>query len=89
MIPILQASDGVLLELLRQHGFDQIMVNVNIMKLKAISATGSGLGVAYSFEGRIIDGALVGEAIGSAGMRRIGLLAFFDDTCGAVRRCFD
>ena len=41
-----------------------------------------GVQIAYSFEGRIVDGVLVGEAIGSAGgMRRIqDFSPFFDDT---------
>ena len=41
-----------------------------------------GVQIAYSFEGRITDGELIGEAIGSAGgMRRIqDFQPFFDDT---------
>jgi mannose-1-phosphate guanylyltransferase len=41
-----------------------------------------GVQIAYSFEGRIVDGTLVGEAVGSAGgMRKIqDFYPFFDDT---------
>ncbi|MEB3336265.1 MAG: NDP-sugar synthase, partial [Leptolyngbyaceae bacterium] len=41
-----------------------------------------GVQIGYSFEGRIVDGELVGEALGSAGgMRRIqDFSPFFDDT---------
>ncbi len=87
MIPILQKPVmEFLLELLRQHGFDQIMVNVSHLanEIENYFRDGQRFGVeiAYSFEGRIVDGALVGEAIGSAGgMRRIqDFSPFFDDT---------
>ena len=87
MIPILQKPVmEFLLELLRQHGFDQIMVNVSHLadEIESYFRDGQRFGVqiGYSFEGRIVDGALVGEAIGSAGgMRRIqDFLPFFDDT---------
>jgi mannose-1-phosphate guanylyltransferase len=87
MIPILQKPVmEFLLELLRQHGFDQIMVNVSHLaeEIENYFRDGQRFGVqiAYSFEGRIVDGTLVGEAIGSAGgMRRIqDFSPFFDDT---------
>lgn len=87
MIPILQKPVmEFLLELLRQHGFDQVMVNVSHLahEIENYFRDGQRFGVqiAYSFEGRIVDGALVGEAIGSAGgMRRIqDFSPFFDDT---------
>ncbi|MBO3461760.1 NDP-sugar synthase [Aetokthonos hydrillicola Thurmond2011] len=87
MMPILQKPVmEFLLELLRQHGFDQIMVNVSHLaeEIESYFRDGQRFGVqiAYSFEGRIVEGTLVGEAIGSAGgMRRIqDFLPFFDDT---------
>ncbi len=87
MIPILQKPVmEFLLELLRQHGFDQIMVNVSHLaeEIESYFRDGQRFGVqiAYSFEGSIIDGRLVGEAIGSAGgLRRIqDFNPFFDDT---------
>ncbi|MUL38585.1 nucleotidyltransferase family protein [Gloeocapsopsis dulcis] len=87
MIPILQKPVmEFLLELLRQHGFDKIMVNVSHLagEIESYFRDGQHFGVqiAYSFEGRIEDGELVGEAIGSAGgMRRIqDFSPFFDDT---------
>ncbi|MBE9076023.1 NDP-sugar synthase [Romeria aff. gracilis LEGE 07310] len=87
MIPILQKPVmEFLLELLRHHGFDQIMVNVSHLanEIEGYFRDGQRFGVelAYSFEGRIIDGELVGEAIGSAGgMRKIqDFSPFFDDT---------
>jgi mannose-1-phosphate guanylyltransferase len=88
MIPILQKPVmEFLIELLRQHGFDQIMVNVSHLaeEIENYFRDGQRFGVqiAYSFEGRIDDeGKLVGEAIGSAGgMRRIqDFSPFFDDT---------
>lgn len=87
MIPILQKPVmEFLLELLRQHGFDQIMVNVSHLadEIESYFRDGQRFGVqiAYSFEGRIVDGTLVGEAIGSAGgMRKIqDFYPFFDDT---------
>ncbi|BAY62218.1 nucleotidyl transferase [Calothrix brevissima NIES-22] len=87
MIPILQKPVmEFLLELLRQHGFDQIMVNVSHLaaEIENYFRDGQRFGVqiAYSFEGQIVEGELMGEAIGSAGgMRRIqDFSPFFDDT---------
>ena len=87
MIPILQKPVmEFLLELLRQHGFDQIMVNVSHLanEIENYFRDGQRFGVqiAYSFEGSIVDGELVGSALGSAGgMRRIqDFSPFFDDT---------
>ncbi len=87
MIPILQKPVmEFLLELLRQHGFDQIMVNVSHLanEIENYFRDGQRFGVeiGYSFEGRIVDGELVGEAVGSAGgMKKIQDFApFFDDT---------
>ncbi|MCW6036977.1 NDP-sugar synthase [Spirulina subsalsa FACHB-351] len=87
LIPILQKPVmEFLLELLRQHGFDQVMVNVSHLanEIESYFRDGQRFGVeiAYSFEGRIMDGQLVGEALGSAGgLRRIqDFSPFFDDT---------
>lgn len=87
LIPILQKPVmEFLVELLRQHGFDQIMVNVSHLaeEIENYFRDGQRFGVqiAYSFEGRIDEGKLIGEAIGSAGgMRRIqDFYPFFDDT---------
>lgn len=88
MIPILQKPVmEFLLELLRQHGFDQVMVNVSHLanEIESYFRDGQRFGVqiAYSFEGRIeSDGTLQGDALGSAGgMRRIqDYNPFFDDT---------
>ena len=88
MIPIMQKPVmEFLLELLRQHGFNQVMVNVSHLanEIEGYFRDGQRFGVeiAYSFEGRIEDdGQLVGDAIGSAGgMRKIqDFSPFFDDT---------
>ncbi|MCL6433430.1 MAG: NDP-sugar synthase [Leptolyngbyaceae cyanobacterium HOT.MB2.61] len=87
MIPILQKPVmEFLLELLRQHGFTEIMVNVSHLahEIESYFRDGQRFGVqiAYSFEGRVVDGELVGEALGSAGgMRKIqDFYPFFDDT---------
>jgi mannose-1-phosphate guanylyltransferase len=88
MIPILQKPVmEFLLELLRHHGFDQIMVNVSHLanEIEGYFRDGQRFGVelAYSFEGHITPGGeLIGEALGSAGgMRKIqDFSPFFDDT---------
>ncbi len=87
MIPILQKPVmEFLVELLRQHGVDQIMVNVSHLakEIEDYFRDGQkfGVDIAYSFEGRIEDGNLIGEALGSAGgMRRIqDFYPYFDDT---------
>jgi mannose-1-phosphate guanylyltransferase len=87
MIPILQKPVmEFLVELLRHHGCNQIMVNVSHLaeEIENYFRDGQRFGVeiAYSFEGRIENGQLVGDAIGSAGgMRRIqDFSPFFDDT---------
>ena len=87
MIPILQKPVmEFLVELLRHHGFDQIMVNVSHLseEIENYFRDGQRFGVeiAYSFEGKIVEGQLIGEALGSAGgMRRIqDFSPFFDDT---------
>jgi mannose-1-phosphate guanylyltransferase len=87
MIPILtKPVMEFLVELLRLHGFDEIMVNVSHLanEIENYFRDGSRFGVqiAYSFEGQIVEGKLIGEAMGSAGgMRRIqDFYPYFDDT---------
>lgn len=87
MIPILQKPVmEFLVELLRQHGFNQIMVNVSHLahEIERYFQDGQrfGVDIAYSFEGYIKDGELVGKALGSAGgIKRIqDFNPFFDDT---------
>ena len=87
MIPILQKPVmEFLLELLREHGFTEIMVNVSHLaeEIENYFRDGQRFGVeiAYSFEGRIEDGELIGDAMGSAGgLKKIqNFQRFFDDT---------
>ncbi|XTZ11882.1 MAG: sugar phosphate nucleotidyltransferase [cyanobacterium endosymbiont of Rhopalodia inflata] len=88
LIPILQKPVmEFLLELLRKHGFIEIMVNVSHLaeEIESYFRDGQRFGVqiGYSFEGHIADnGDLVGDALGSAGgLRRIqDFNPFFDDT---------
>ncbi len=87
LIPILEKPVmEFLLELLRKHGFNQIMVNVSHLaeEIESYFRDGQSFGVqiGYSFEGRIEEGKLIGEALGSAGgLKRIqDFNPFFDDT---------
>lgn len=87
MVPIMQKPVmEFLVELLRQHGFTEIMVNVSHLAetIQNYFRDGQKFGVqmAYSFEGKIEDGQLKGEALGSAGgIKKIqDFSPFFDDT---------
>ncbi len=87
MIPILQKPVmEFLLELLREHNFKEIMVNVSHLaeEIENYFRDGQRFGVeiAYSFEGRIEDGELIGDALGSAGgLKKIqDFQNFFDET---------
>ena len=85
MIPILQKPVmEFLLELLREHGFTEIMVNVSHLaeEIENYFRDGQRFGVeiAYSFEGRIEDGELIGDAVGSAGgLKKIQTFQHFFD----------
>jgi mannose-1-phosphate guanylyltransferase len=88
LIPILHKPVmEFLVDLLKQHDFTEIMVNVSHLakEIESYFHDGQRFGVqiAYSFEGKIReDGELEGQAMGSAGgMRRIqDFYPFFDDT---------
>ena len=87
MIPILQKPVmEFLLELLKEHGFKEIMVNVSHLaeEIENYFRDGQRFGVeiAYSFEGRIEEGELIGDALGSAGgLKKIqDFQNFFDET---------
>lgn len=88
MIPIMgKPVMEYLVELLKQHQFDQIMVNVSHLahEIENYFRDGQRFGVeiSYSFEGAIeLDGNFLGKALGSAGgMRKIqDFHPFFDET---------
>ena len=70
MIPILQKPVmEFLLELLKEHGFKEVMVNVSHLaeEIENYFRDGQRFGeIAYSFEG-CIESELIGNALGSAG----------------------
>jgi mannose-1-phosphate guanylyltransferase len=87
MIPIMQKPVmEFLVELLKQHGFNQIMVNVSHLSEEIENYFRDGqkfdVQMGYSFEGKIVNGELVGDALGSAGgLKKIqDFSPFFDDT---------
>lgn len=71
---------------LKAHGVDQIVVNTSYLSEKIESYFSEGrqfdVQMSYSFEGHKVDGELIGNALGSAGgMRRVqDATSFFDDT---------
>ena len=87
MIPILNKPVmEFLVELLSRHGFDEIMVNTSHLgyKIENYFQDGQRFGVnmAYSCESQLVDGEMLGSALGSAGgmMRVQTFNRFFDDT---------
>ena len=87
LIPIIgKPLMEILINLLRQHGFDQIMVNVGHLAHEIEGYFRDGqqhhVNIAYSFEGKFSDGRLIGEALGTAGgIKKIQEFNyFFDDT---------
>jgi mannose-1-phosphate guanylyltransferase len=87
MIPLIRKPVmEVLVEHLKAHGVEQIMVNTSHLApvIEEYFRDGDRFGVqmAYSFEGDLIDGQLEGKAVGSAGgMKKIqDFSGFFDET---------
>lgn len=87
MIPVINRPVmEFLVEHLKRHGFDQIMVNTSYMAPQIENYFGDGrrhgVDMAYSFEGREQDGQLHDEPLGSAGaIRKIQEHSgFFDGT---------
>lgn len=88
--PMISLAGKPVLEFIIEHlvaqGFDRLMINTSYMAeaIEGYFRDGSrhGAQIAYSFEGKLVDGALEGEALGSAGgMRRIqDFSGFFDET---------
>src|SRR5207247_10574169 len=87
MVPIINKPLlEFLVDLLRQHGFDEIMISTSYLanQIENYFADGSRFGVhiGYSFEGHHRDGQVLAEGLGAAG----GLKAiqdfsgFYDDT---------
>lgn len=80
--PVLES----IIELLRHHGVDQIVINTSHLAptIEDYFREGSAWGVeiAYSFEGYVETGEIRAQAIGSAGgMKRVqDFSGFFDDT---------
>jgi len=87
MIPILHKPVmEFLVELLREHGFDQIMINTSHLahQIEDYFRDGQqwGVHIGFSFEGHFENGQPVAEPLGSAGgMRKIqDFSGFFDST---------
>ena len=91
MIPIISKPlMEFLVDLLRQHGFDRIIVSTSYLaeSIEAYFGEGSRFGVqiGYSFEGHHTDGQSVPEGCGSAGgLKKIQEFSgFFDETFAVV-----
>jgi mannose-1-phosphate guanylyltransferase len=91
MIPIINRPVmEFLVELLKSHGFDQIIVSTSYLAndIEHYFRDGSRFGVemAYSFEGYHADGRVVPEGLGAAGgLKKIQEQSgFFDDTFAVV-----
>jgi mannose-1-phosphate guanylyltransferase len=75
-----------ILEHLAVHGVDQVVVNTSYLapSIEQYFRNGARLGlqIAYSFEGKLVNGELQGQALGSAGgLKRIqDFSGFFDST---------
>ena len=87
MIPLIRKPVmEFLIEHLRAHGVREIVVNTShlapVIENYFCDGERYGLHLAYSFEGRLVNGALQGAALGSAGgMRKIqDFSGFFDQT---------
>lgn len=87
MIPIINKPVmEFLIDLLKEHGFDQILITTSYLasEIENYFREGSRFGVqiAYSFEGYHADGQVVPEGLGSAGgLKKIqNFSGFFDDT---------
>ena len=87
MIPIINKPVmEFLVDLLRRHGFDEIIITTSYLasEIENYFREGSRFGVqiGYSFEGYHNDGAVVAEGLGSAGgLKKIqDFSGFFDDT---------
>ena len=87
MIPLVRKPVmEFLIEHLRSHGVREIVVNTShlasVIEDYFRDGTRHGVDIAYSFEGKLVDGELQGAALGSAGgMRKIqDFSGFFDET---------
>ena len=87
MIPIINKPVmEFLVDVLRQHGFDQILVTTSYLasEIENYFREGSRFGVqiGYSFEGYCSDGTVVPEGLGSAGgLKKVQEFSgFFDET---------
>lgn len=91
MIPVINRPVmELMIDLLRQHGFDQIIVSTSYLskEIEHYFRDGSRFGVqiAYSFEGYHADGRPVPDGLGAAGgLKKIqDQSRFFDDTFAVV-----
>ena len=100
MIPLVRKPImEYIVEHLTSHGVDQIVINVSHLPgaIERYFRDGDrwGCQIAYSYEGRIIDGKFVGAALGSAGgLKKVqDFSGFFNDTflvtCGDALMDFD
>jgi mannose-1-phosphate guanylyltransferase len=87
MIPVINKPVmAFLIDLLRQHGFDEIVVSTSYLAHEIENYFGDGepfgVNIAYSFEGYHLDGEPVPEGVGSAGgLKKLQEFSgFFDGT---------
>ncbi len=87
MIPIItKPVMAFLIDLLRQHGFDEIIISTSYLAHEIENYFGDGenfgVRIAYSFEGYHVDGEPIPDGLGSAGgLKKIqDFSGFFDET---------
>ncbi len=86
MVPVIEKPImGYLFDLLKTHGFDEVIVTVsykaNMLKDHYQNGRSRGMYIAYSLEGRVENGEVVPDALGSAGgLKRVQEYSnFFDE----------